>query len=69
MERKEAEEIEKQLKNEKEVFKLADYFITVGIDDYHTPSEIYGNSKKETNNQSGYLGVEDVGSDNLKITP
>jgi hypothetical protein len=31
------------LENEKEVFKLADYFITVGIDDYHTPDETYGN--------------------------
>lgn len=42
LEKREAEEIEKQLKNEKEVFKLADYFITVGIDDYHTPQEIFG---------------------------
>ena len=43
-EEKEREELEK-ISNEKMFYKLADYFVTVGIDNYHTEDEIY--RKKE----------------------
>lgn len=41
IERKEQQELdkiekEKKEKNEREYFQLADYFVTVGIDNYHT---------------------------------
>lgn len=35
----------KELENEKHFFKLADYFVTVGIDDYHTTEEMYEPTK------------------------
>jgi hypothetical protein len=36
----ELEKLKKQKEEEKENFKLADYFVTIGIDDYHTKEEV-----------------------------
>ena len=38
------------MSNEKLYYKLADYFITVGIDDYHTPDEVYKKDKVKSSN-------------------
>ena len=59
------------MKNEKEIYKLADYFITVGIDDYHTPEEVFGNDgnkSKAKANTSSYLGVDDIGKSAEALT-
>ena len=41
-----------QVKEEKENFKLADYFVTVGIDDYHASDEVLHSGKKQSQEQS-----------------
>lgn len=51
LERQEQELIEKnkQLENEKSYYKLADYFVTVGIDNYHTENEVYKKTEEAKN--------------------
>ena len=38
------------MSNEKLYYKLADYFITVGIDDYHATDEVYKKDKVRPSN-------------------
>jgi hypothetical protein len=51
-ERQEQELIEKnqKIQNEKMYYKLADYFVTVGIDNYHTEDEICKKKVEEEKN-------------------
>ena len=35
------QELLDQMKTEKNYYKLADYFVMIGLDNYHAPDEVY----------------------------
>ena len=46
-EERERQELEKIKQNEKVHYKLADYFLVVGVDDYHQENEVYRPEKND----------------------
>ena len=46
------EEKAMQERNERDYYKLADYFCTIGIDDYYTQDEIYREDTKRPSKRS-----------------
>ena len=41
------------MKTEKHYYKLADYFVTIGLDNYYVPEEIYRNEEKQRESVAG----------------
>ena len=68
VELREAELLQKkEMENEKHFFKLADYFVTVGIDDYHQPEEVFEKAKGQLEEEKSTLGKTRIPID-LKFT-
>lgn len=56
---KEQKEIEE---NEKKYYKLADYFVTVGIDDYYTQDEYYSTRKEPQPQDASRQSISQINS-------